>query len=150
MLNTTLFTSGSAVSLFVRDRRRRETVRVMAILSAAEAKIRFVISFILTPSSEDNLDASDRCVACRVVDITPGARGWWENEGEKEREKERGSRKGVACPVSGCGIARDISPPPRSQFSSHKWPSPTTTVFTTPRSLTPLLPSTALAAFVSS
>ena len=43
-----------------------------------------------------------------------------EEEREEERGRERGSRKGVACPVSGCGIARDISPPPRSQFSSHK------------------------------
>lgn len=79
----------------MRDRRTREGVRVTAILSAAEAKIRFVISFILTPSSsEDNLDASDRCVACRVVDITPrGAQG--RGDGQRERKRERKTRERV-------------------------------------------------------
>lgn len=87
---------------------------------------KYVRGFFYTPSSEDNLDVSGRCVACRFL-------------GHHSGPREGGKRASKGCSVSGisCWDRKRRFVPPRSQFSSHKWPSPTTTIAATAPFATP-------------
>lgn len=140
MLNTALFTSGSAVFLFVRDRPGRAC---QGNSFRGRGKNTFVGSFIRPPPKTISMSP---VAVWRVV--------WWTSLGAEGGGK-REPRKGVACPVSRAGIARDISSPqevssaPTNDHRRLPPPTPPPPPFATARSY-PSFPINPRVAFVSS